>query len=327
MASAAGVVVEVAEDGRHLSLDRGFMVVSEKGRELGRVPLDDMAVLIATAHGLTYSNNLLLALLERDCSVVLCGRNFSPAAILWPLDGHHIQAQRMRAQADITDAFKRRLWQAIARAKVRNQGAILQALGHPAGAFEELARKMRTGDPENIEAQAARRYWPLLFGPDFRRDADEPGINGLLNYGYAVLRGGTARATAAAGLHPSLGLKHSNRSNPMCLVDDLLEPFRPMVDIAVHRMVSDGLLEVDRETKRILAGLLVQDLRTDAGVTPLSTCLFRLATSLAQVLSGERQVLDLPLSPLPLEIARGPSGKEGAHATQRVSAHVDDGDV
>lgn len=122
MASAAGIVVEVAEDGRHLSLDRGFMVVSEKGRELGRVPLDDMAVLIATAHGLTYSNNLLLALLERDCSVILCGRNFTPAAILWPLDGHHIQAQRMRAQADITDAFKRRLWQAIARAKVAIRG-------------------------------------------------------------------------------------------------------------------------------------------------------------------------------------------------------------
>lgn len=151
MTSAAGIVIEVAEDGRHLSLDRGFMVVSARGGEIGRVPLDDIAVLIGTAHGLTYSNNLLLALLERECAVVLCGRNFSPAAILWPIDGHHVQAQRMRAQADVTDAFKRRLWQAIARAKVRNQGAVLETLGLPAGAFVELARKLRSGDPENIE--------------------------------------------------------------------------------------------------------------------------------------------------------------------------------
>lgn len=327
MASAAGIVIEVAEDGRHLSLDRGFMVVSSRGAELGRVPIDDIAVLIGTAHGLTYSNNLLLALLERECSVVLCGRNFSPAAILWPTDGHHVQAQRMRAQAEITDAFKRRLWQAIARAKVRTQGAVLEALGQPSGAFVELAKKLRTGDPDNIEAQAARRYWPLLFGSDFRRDADEPGINGLLNYGYAVLRGGTARAVAAAGLHPTLGLKHSNRYNPMCLVDDLLEPFRPLVDIVVHRLVSDGRCEVDRDTKRVLAGVLVMDLRTEAGITPLSTCLFRLASSLAQVLLGERQVLDLPLSPLPLDLVSSRLGREDAHGSQRVSSHVDDGDV
>ncbi|WP_114857449.1 type II CRISPR-associated endonuclease Cas1 [Azospirillum brasilense] len=327
MASAAGIVIEVAEDGRHLSLDRGFMVVSTRGEEIGRVPLDDIAVLIGTAHGLTYSSNLLLALLERDCVVVLCGRNFSPAAILWPVDGHHAQAQRMRAQAEITDALRNRLWQAIARAKVRNQGAVLEALGQPAGAFVELARRMRSGDPENIEAQAARRYWPLLFGPDFRRDSDEPGINGLLNYGYAVLRGGTARAVAAAGLHPTLGLKHSNRSNPMCLVDDLLEPFRPLVDILVHRLVAEGRLEVDRDTKRVLAGILVQDLRTEAGVTPLGTCLFRLASSLAQLLLGERPVLDLPLSPLPLDLVSPHTRKEGAHGTQRVSPDVDDGDV
>lgn len=147
MASAAGIVIDVAENGRHLSLDRGFMVVSAHGGEIGRVPLDDIAVLIGTAHGLTYSNNLLLALLERECAVVLCGRNFSPAAILWPIDGHHVQAQRMRAQADVTDAFKRRLWQAIARAKVRNQGAVLETLGLPAGAFVELARKLAVGRP------------------------------------------------------------------------------------------------------------------------------------------------------------------------------------
>lgn len=323
----AGVVIEVAENGRHLALDRGFLVVSAHGAEIGRVPIDDVAVLIGSAHGLTWSNDLLLALLERDCGVVLCGRNFQPAAIVWPVDGHHAQAQRMRAQADMTDAFKRRLWQAIVRAKVRTQGAVLEAAGQPAGAFAELVRKVKAGDPENVEAQAARRYWPLLFGRDFRRDAEEPGVNGLLNYGYAVLRGAMARATAAAGLHPTLGLMHSNRGNPMCLVDDLMEPFRPLVDIHVHRMAADGRTEVDRDAKRILAGIVTCDLRTEAGVSPLSTCLYRLAFSLAQMLSGDAVALDLPLTPLPLDLC-GLSGRiGGAHAAQRVSSDVDDGDV
>lgn len=303
------------------------MVVKDSGREIGRVPLDDIAVLVGTAHGLTYSNNLLLALLERDCAVVLCGRNFSPAAILWPVDGHHVQAQRMRAQAEMSDAFRSRLWQAIVRAKIRTQGAVLEALGESAGAFGELARRVKTGDPENVEAQAARRYWPLLFGPEFRRDHDDPGINGLLNYGYAILRGGTARAVASAGLHPTLGLKHSNRSNPMCLVDDLMEPFRPLVDILVHRMVLAGRVEVDRDSKRELAGILVRDMRTETGVTPLATCLFRMAFSLTQMLSGERKVLELPLLPLPLDLVPPPNAREDAHGSQRVSSDVDDGDV
>src|SRR4051794_29068813 len=116
---AAGVVIEIAEDGRHLALDRGFMVVKSDGREIRRIPLEDLAVLVCTAHGLTYSNNLLLALLEGDCAVVLCGRNFGPAAILWPIDGHHVQAQRMRAQAEMTEASKGRLWQVITRANVK----------------------------------------------------------------------------------------------------------------------------------------------------------------------------------------------------------------
>lgn len=330
-----GRIVEIAEDGRHLSVLRGFLVVAERGTELGRVPLDDLAAVIANAHGLTYSNNLLVALAERGVPLVLCGSNHSPVAFLWPLAGHHAQSARMRAQLAVSDPVAKKLWKMLVQAKIRRQGAVLAAQGQPDGAFERLARKVKSGDPENIEAQAARRYWPLLMGEDFRRDQDGGGVNGLLNYGYAILRSSVARAVMAAGLHPTLGLHHQHPANSMCLVDDLMEPFRPFVDLAVTRMVAVGHHEVTRDAKRFLALTPSYDLATTKGTTPISTAIQRAATSLALAYEQAGGVLELPAldrawAPKALEWPLPPPPPpplaESPHA-ERISSDVDDGHV
>jgi CRISPR-associated protein Cas1 len=295
-----GRVVEIAEDGRHASLERGFLAVSEHGAPVGRVPLDDLAAVVMNAHGLTYTNNLLVALAGRGVPVVLCGAQHRPEAIVWPVDGHHVQAGRMRAQAAAGLPLKKRLWRQLVQAKILAQGATLAAVGVEAGGFRLLARKVRSGDPDNVEAEAARRYWPLLFGREFRRDQDGGGLNACLNYGYAILRAGVARAVMAAGLHPSLGLQHSNRGNAMVLVDDLMEPFRPTVDLEVHRLRAAGIAEVTPEAKSALARIMVVDLASDEGLSPVVTCLERLAASLARCFAGEAGALVLPKPGLPL---------------------------
>lgn len=295
-----GRVVEIATDGRHVSIYRGFLGIADRGEELGRVPLDDIAAVVANAHGLTFSNNALIELSQRGAPVVLCGRNHMPAAIVWPVDSHHLQTGRMNDQIGASLPLKKRLWTQIVRAKILGQGATLVATGAPGRGFLLLSRKVRAGDPDNVEAEAARRYWPLLFGSEFRRDTDSGGINGMLNYGYAVLRAGVARAVMAAGLHPGFGLMHSNRLNPMVLVDDLMEPFRPTVDREVHRLFKSGGVEVDRASKSELARIMVIDLPTSAGLSPLMTCAERLAQSLARAYAGDGETLDLPLPPLPL---------------------------
>lgn len=295
-----GRVVEIATDGRHLAVDRGFLTVSEQAKEIARVPLDDLTALIANAHGLTYSNNLLVTLATRGVPVVLCAANHRPTAFVWPVDGHHAQAGRMADQAKASAPLKKRLWQQIVQAKILAQAATLTRVGAEAGGFRLLARKVRPGDPENVEADAARRYWPLLFGAGFRRDTDAGGINALLNYGYAVVRAAVARAVMAAGLHPSLGLMHSNRGNALVLVDDLMEPFRPLVDGEVYRLQAAGATELTSETKAALARIMVIDLPTDEGLSPLMTCLERLVSSLAKAYAGEGNRLALPQSGLPL---------------------------
>jgi CRISPR-associated protein Cas1 len=296
-----GQVVEIATDGRYLSLDRGFMTISEHGDEIGRVPLDQVAAVVANAHGLTYSNNILVTLAQRGVPVILCGGNHVPAAIVWPVDGHHAQSGRMIDQASAGLPLKKRLWAQIVRAKILAQGSTLASVGAPHSGFLLLSRKVRSGDPENVEAEAARRYWPLLMGKEFRRDQDGVGKNALLNYGYAILRGGVARAVMAAGLHPGFGLMHSNRANPMLLVDDLMEPFRPIVDREVWRLSNAGVAEVDRDSKAALARIMVVDLPTRHGESPLMNCAERMVQSLARAFAGDGETLDLPLPRLPLE--------------------------
>jgi CRISP-associated protein Cas1 len=301
-----GRIVEVADDRRHLFMHRGFMVVQDtegERKELGQVPLDDIAAVIANAHGLSYTNNLLVALAERGAPFVLCAANHNAVGMLLPIEGNFEQAKRIEMQIEASQPTHKRLWATVVRSKLEQQGAALEATGAPSAPLTALASKVKSGDPENLEAQGARRYWQLLFGTEFRRDQNGGGINGLLNYGYTVLRATTARAVIAAGLHPSIGLHHSNDSNAMRLVDDLMEPFRPMIDLKVWQLHRNGEKEVSPQTKRALVRTLYDDMQTEAGATPVMVCVQKLCTSLAQVYVGERDKLELPLPGLPLALA------------------------
>ena len=294
-----GRIVEVSSDMRHLSIYRGFLIVRSKGEEseeIGRVPLDDISALIANAYGLSYSNNLLVALGERGIPMAVCASNHNVVSMLWPIDGHHQQAHRIDAQIACSLPTKKRLWADLIKAKLSQQAATLKVIGVADEPLLALIRKVKSGDSQNIEAQAARRYWSLLFGSLFRRDKEAEGLNALLNYGYTVLRAATARAVVAAGLHPSIGLHHSHDNNAMRLVDDLMEPFRPFVDLTVWKLQNSDPCFVNTETKRLLVQCLYQDIPTTSGNTPVLVATQKLATSLAQVLLGEKKLLDLPLT-------------------------------
>lgn len=289
-----GRIVEVAGDGRYLSLDRGFLVVSHKGTEAGRVPIDDVAALIGNAHGLVYSNNLLVALAERGTPFVLCGRNHCPSGLLWPVDGHHRQAARMDAQLRAGLPLRKRLWKQLVQTKICLQAAVIGLYGGNELPLRRMAGKVRSGDPSNVEGQAARLYWGLLFDKTFWRDRQAPGLNAMLNYGYTVLRALVARQVMAAGLHPGLPLHHANESNAMRLVDDLMEPFRPLVDAWVRRLADTGSRDLDASAKRALALLGTRSLQTSRGISPVVLSVQRLATSLAQIYEAGAGKLDVP---------------------------------
>ena len=296
-------IVEISESGRHLSRDKGFLKVSEQGNEIGRVPLDQVTSVIVHGHGTTWTTSLLVELANRGVAVVLCDNRHAPRGVLMPIEGHHTQGARMRAQWEAGRPLMKQAWKQIVVSKVQMQEQVLAYAGVPSARLKQLARKVASGDTSNVEAQAARFYWPLLMGSDFRRDLDGSGSNSLLNYGYTILRSAASRAVVAAGLHPTIGIHHSNRGNAFALSDDIMEPFRPLVDCCVRNIAHDRGTTVDTIAKKSLAKLIAIDLPVEGSTTPLSLALVRLAASLGRSLeSGELQ-LALPENPGPMFLA------------------------
>lgn len=308
-AAMLGRIVEISGEGRRLSLYRGFLEISGPDGLLGQVPLDDIEAVIASTPAVSYTNQALTALAERGAPVVICGRNFTPSAFLLPIDGHHAQGERFEAQAGAKLPVRKRLWAEIVKAKVAAQASTLERVGGNPLPLRQLISRVRSGDAGNIEAQAAQKYLPAMFGDAFRRDRSADGINAALNYGYTVLRAATARSIVAAGLHPSLGLHHVSKGSSLRLADDLMEPFRPAVDLIVHGIANRDPVELDPPTKRKLAGVLHADYPTAEGVSPMSNVMTRLAQSLAQIFLGERQRLLWPAEPVPLAVS-GPSNND-----------------
>jgi CRISPR-associated protein Cas1 len=252
--AGASRVVDVSEHGRRVALDSGFLVVHGDTGELGRVPLDDVSAVLLSAYGTSCTTPLVAALAERGAILVVCGRNHLPAAWALPVAGHHAQTRLCAAQVGASKPLNKRLWRYIIQAKIGAQADVLEARGRSRVLLDGLVRLVRSGDPMNVEARAAQLYWPALFGASFKRDRGAEGVNAVLNYGYTVLRAACARATVAAGLHPSVSVKH--RRDPLALVDDLMEPFRPVVDGCAARLAGEGRAQVTREARAELVELV-----------------------------------------------------------------------
>lgn len=290
--------VEFATPGTRLSVTHRQLVIERPELPKATLPIEDLGVVIIDDARATYTQAVFLELLSAGATVMVTGRDHLPVGMMLPIDAHHAQTERHVAQVEASKPVKKRIWQALVRSKIEQQGTVLKAFSGDHGGLEPMSRRVRSGDPDNLEAQAAQRYWPRLFGPNFRRDRGADDANALLNYGYAVVRAATARAVVAAGLIPSLGVYHSNRSNPFCLADDLLEPFRPYVDWRVRHMLNEGGDECpsleDRTTRAMLLSLFNETIIVGGRRTPLLLGLHASASSLCRALTSSDCNLALP---------------------------------
>jgi len=279
--------VEISGGPAHLSLRDRQLVLTREGSELATIPIEDLGVLIVDHPGCTYTHGALVAMAENNVSVVISGANHHPAGLLAPFEGHSLQGEAIIAQAAASDALRARIWREVVKAKISAQAALLEFFGAEPGALRDLARRVKSGDPENLEAQAAQRYWRHALGDGFRRSRDGDPPNNLLNYGYTVLRAATARAVCGAGLSPSLGIHHRNRYNAFALADDLMEPLRPAVDAQVRLLWKQGISELDKPSRATLIGVLAKPVIWKDERSPLMVAMQRYAASVREVLAGE----------------------------------------
>lgn len=279
----------------NVSLDR--LSIEREAKEPLTIPFDEVGVLVAAHRQVALTQAVLSRLMTHGGVYVACDEKSMPIGMMMPLTGHHLQAERFQQQAEVSLPTKKRLWQQLIEAKVKAQAGLLRDLYRDDAGLLALSEKVRSGDPDNIEGLASRRYWPVLFGdPSFHRDRDAGDQNRLLNYGYAVLRATIARAICASGLHPSLGLHHHNRYDAFCLADDVMEPFRPLVDRVVVGIVSGQGPEapLDRENKSALIGAIMGRYEIEGETRSLFDVAAKTTASLAKVFAGESKDLALP---------------------------------
>jgi len=287
--------VEISTEGCRLFVKNDQLVVEQNDNELGQVPCEDLGILLIDAPHSSCSFSALSSVAEAGGVVVVCGRDRNPTGILWPIAANQLLAERVNKQAAFKETTKNQLWRLIVIAKLKNQADVLPADSPMKTKLLHLAGKVKSGDPENVEGQAAALYWPAMF-PDigFKRHRKGKPPNNLLNYGYAILRATVVRSICAAGLHPSFGLHHRNKLDQFRLADDLMEPFRPTVDKRVKIMFDSGVREMDPTAKRRILSMLTERVNLKGEQSPLMVAVQKTIDSYVDCINGKSKSLKLP---------------------------------
>lgn len=278
-------------------------MIEQAGIEMSRIPIEDVGIVLLDSHGITLTQELIVALSSQNAVVIFCDSKHLPCASVMPFTGNALHAKTLILQAECSVPKKKHLWKQVVCAKIAAQAKILRlntVKNHSMYAsirtLEGMVLLVKSGDITNQEARAAAHYFPLLFGEDFLRDRDDAGVNAALNYGYAVLRAMVARAIVGSGLHPALGIFHHGPMNPYNLADDLMEPLRPLVDELVFQTPPE-LLEAFPLSSQVRADLLqitVCTVKIAGKPSAIQPALTRYVASCREAICGEGKKLVIP---------------------------------
>lgn len=280
---------------RPAKLKRDHYSLSIEQEQTACVPFEDIAVIVLNHREITLTHPVLSACGEYGISLFATGDTHHPSGVFIPFLPHSRATRWLRLQLDLPRPVAKQTWAAIIRKKIANQAAVLNMTGRDGtDRLDSYVRRVRSGDADNIEGQAAFFYFTQLFGKDFRRD-HERFTNAALDYGYAVLRGTIARGLVAHGLLPSVGLFHASEQNAFNLADDVIEPFRPLVDLFVYKMVPQPDDELHPEDKAALVSVLNVDVGMPRGKMSVLAAIEQVIESIARIYDGgSENLLELP---------------------------------
>lgn len=282
-------------DQAYLHLKHQQLLIDKRGETVGQVPIEDVGVLILQHPAIVLTQQVVIHCQKNKVVIIFCDEKHLPYSVILPIaESHTLHNKILKQQVGLTEPIRKRLWQQIVQKKITEQANTLRSLGKESVRLDRLASQVKAGDSSNCEAIAAQTYWPLLFGKNFRRNVDMDGINSLLNYGYSVIRATVARSICGAGLHPTLGLFHKNQYNALCLADDLMEPFRPWVDLLVYRLAEQEELDVNQQTKQVLLEILSESVLYSNKKIPLMVAMHYLMANLKRCYTKEDKNLAYP---------------------------------
>lgn len=268
------------------------------------IPIEDIGFLVLDHAEIFISIPALNLLIENNTSVVVCGKNHLPNGMFLNLNSHHIQQEIFRNQIEASIPLKKQLWQQTIVEKITNQGILLEKITGGKNSFEFIASKVLSGDTTNMKGVTASQYWKSFFDSSdneqakhlkFKRERFGEYPNNFLNYGYAILRAATARALSGSGLLNTLGIHHKSKYNAFALADDIMEPFRPVVDEKVFELMQNYQeQELNTLLKSELLQILTRTVYFKTEKSPLMVALQKTASSLQQCFTGERKKIKYP---------------------------------
>lgn len=259
------------------------------------VPIEDIGYVVIENPETYVSIPLLNKLSANNVAIIFCDEKHMPASLLLNLNTHYLQQELFRNQINAKEPLKKQLWQQIIKAKISNQAQLLEYGGNTSHPLASYSKNVLSGDTDNREGAAAAYYWKHLFEFDFKRERKGEFPNLFLNYGYIVLRAAVARALSGSGLLPTLGIHHHNRYNAFCLADDIMEPFRPLIDAKVLYILQNyDEQELTTEIKIELLSVLTQTVYYQDNESPLMVALHTTCTSLQQCYSGKIRKISYP---------------------------------
>lgn len=276
-----------------LSLKNNQLMVSWKdSADIVMRPIEDIGFVIIENQQVAISVPLLNALVKNNVCVIFCDDKHLPSGSLVGFDINSTQAETVKLQVAVAEPKKKRAWQQVVEAKIKNQATLLAKLGRNGDKLKSCYSNVLSGDSSNQEGHAARIYWKELLGKDFLREPQGSPPNNFLDYGYSILRAAMARAIVGSGLSPIFGLFHKNRYDAFALADDLMEPYRPYVDEVV--MTLQGQTDLTKDNKMELLSVLTADVGMDKMTRPLQVALTMTTASLLRYFKGEVTRLSLP---------------------------------
>ena len=259
------------------------------------IPIEDIGFLVLDHQEIYISLPAMNLLIENNTSVILCSKNHMPNGMFLNLNSHHIQQEVFKNQIEASVPLKKQLWQQTVVEKITNQGLLLQRITLKPNSFEFLTSKVLSGDTTNMEGVAAQQYWKSFFDTNFKRERFGDYPNNFLNYGYAILRAATARALSGSGLLNTLGIHHKSKYNAFALADDIMEPFRPLVDEKVFEIMQNyEEQELNTKIKAELLQVLTRTVYFKDEKSPLMVALQKTASSLQQCFTGQRKKIKYP---------------------------------
>ncbi len=262
----------------------------------GKVAIEDLGLLMLDHFQITLSHQLIQKMMGHNVVMISCDAHHLPHGIMLPLHGHTEHSARLKDQLQASEPLKKQLWKQTIESKISNQRDVLRTLGNYYEPMENYLSQVTSGDVTNMEGIAAQHYWKYLISLDFLRERFGDSPNQFFNFGYAVLRSIVARAIVETGLLPVLGIFHRNKYNAYCLADDLMEPYRPFVDLLVMKWLEKNpeAEELCRDFKAYMLQIATNDVMIENKKRPLMIAVKTTAVSLYKCYSGEKRLMAYP---------------------------------